>query len=145
MKKVIFLTFVMIFGVSSVLFGKQYVCVSDAGMEIDNFEGVKKIDEVGKFLVKTNQLHWSSGGYILSVKEIGLKNPLCKNNKKPIKEHSYILSCNKTTTFGNVEVEFNLNLKNLDYIEFQLFKSRFDRITTPYYLMYLGECEEIKL
>ena len=144
MKKITFLTLVMILGMSSVSFGKPYICISDVVAGIDTL-GVKKIDEVGKFLVKTNQLHWSSGGYILSVKEIGLKNPLCKNNKKPIKEHSYILSCNKTTTFGNVEVEFNLNLKNLNYIEFQLFKSRFDRITTPYYLMYLGECEEIKL
>ena len=58
-----------------------------------------------------------------------------------------ILSCSEQSEFGNTKVEFNLNVKQKDYITFQLFKSEFgSRFSeTKVYEIYIGRCDEIKL
>ena len=45
----------MILGMSSVSFGIQFLCLSNAVTKIHPIKGVLKTDEIGKFMIKTNR------------------------------------------------------------------------------------------
>ena len=150
MRKIIFLTLVMIFGVSSVSFGKQYLCVSNLSRLI-TIDGVKN-NPIGKFLVLTKCdvkcIH--RGDYIYSVKSFGIKGRVwCKDNpisRTSFVENSDVISCNEKSKYGNTKVEFNMNFRTRDFIGFQMFNSTFGKRfqENEYYKIWLGSCEEIK-
>jgi len=124
MKKIIFLTLVMILGMSSVSLGKSYLCISEKGRILDNWE-VLKITEK-KIIVKTED----NNERIESVKYFGSKNNyICrdgtdvmfKNFKsrvekgKSVKGNTF-LSCRLTylKRFGShIHTDFILDLKKM--------------------------------
>ena len=157
MRKIIFLTLVMIFGVSSVSFGAKYLCVSSKSAIITTREGVTNTKRIGKFLVVTKCLDLLGnidvkckhrGDYIYSVKSFGIKGKVwCKDNQPIESPDSKVLSCNKKNpNSGNTKVEFNMNFKPSDYISFQMFNSKFgERMkSSEYFEFWRGGCEEIK-
>ena len=155
MRKIIFLTLVMIFGVSSVSFGAKYLCVSNQSAIIGT-EGVTNTKSIGKFLVVTKCLDLLGnidvkckhrGDYIYSVKSFGIKGKVwCKDNKPIESPDSKVLSCNEKSKSGNTKVEFNMNFKSRDYYSFQMFNSEFGKRmkSREYFEFWRGSCEEIK-
>ena len=156
MRKIIFLTLVMIFGVSSVSFCAKYLCVSNKSAVIGT-GGVTNTKRIGKFLVVTKCLDVLGnidvkckhrGDYIYSVKSFGKKGKVwCKDNQPIESPDSKVLSCNKKNpNSGNTKVEFNMNFKPSDYISFQMFNSKFgERMeSSEYFEFWRGGCEEIK-
>lgn len=149
MRKIIFLTLVMIFGVSSVSFGAKYLCVSNKSAIIGT-EGVTNTKRIGKFLVITKcdpKCIHQRGDYIYSVKSFGIKGKVwCKDNPTIKSPDSLVLSCNEKSKYGNTKVEFNMNFKPSDYISFQMFNSTFGKRmkSREYSEFWMGSCEEIK-
>ena len=157
MRKIIFLTLVMILGMSSVSFGAKYLCVSNKSAIISTQEGVTNTKRIGKFLVVTKCLDLLGnidvkckhrGDYIYSVKSFGIKGKVwCKDNQPIESPDSKVLSCNKKNpNSGNTKVEFNMNFKPSDYISFQMFNSEFGERMKSYEFteFWRGYCEEIK-
>ena len=148
MRKITFITLVMIFGVSSVSFGKQYLCVSNLSRMI-TIDGVKH-NPIGKFLVLTKcdvKCIHQRGDYIYSVKSFGIKGKVwCKDNPTIKSPDSLVLSCNEKSKYGNTKVEFNMNFRTRDFIGFQMFNSTFGKRIQEYeyYKIWMGSCEEIK-
>ncbi|MDC0077772.1 hypothetical protein OAJ98_02175 [Deltaproteobacteria bacterium] len=161
MNKFTFITLVMILGMSSVSFGKDYLCESEVDQGFYYSKGkwgqyrLDKNDNTIKsftFIVKTQ----GNDEKIESVKNIGDKHYLCKDGTDDMKsggkiEHrkgesvkgNTFLSCNLKylkSEGGHIKTEFVLNLKHMIFEFYQnLTLSQSPWITQ----IKKGSCEEI--
>ncbi len=118
MKKIIFLTLVMIFGMSSVSFGKSYLCISDVGVMFQKKNQVWETKKLSgnKYLLKTNQ---NEGLYHFSF--FGSKSNFCfNNNTKEIKSFKHLkrgkiidgfIFCLQLSWYLCISTIFSLNSK----------------------------------
>ena len=155
MRKIIFLTLVMILGMSSVSFGKSYLCISHHGVVIhgDN-KGVELnvIEDVSenKFIINTN----GNNTKMLSVKSFGEDKYECKLgdviriNTSIISgvgesmkgKHMFTCRHSHTSFLGSFTLyELNLDLSNMFFNSYENWNSS----TTRLNMMLSGKCEEI--
>ena len=134
MRKFTFITFMMILGMSSVSFGKEYLCIPTSGVFLMNVEQ-------GNTLQPSNQLSGKSlivktednDSKMVSVKEVGKDYFFCKSGEvlrdnmylnitsgvgESIKG-GYVLTCRHPHTReegGHTPNEFNLNLRKMIFL-----------------------------
>ena len=131
MKKFIFLTLVMILGMSSVSLGKSYLCISEIGKFIKKSDGKYKSTtyQQEKFIIKTED----NDNRMVSVKFFGEGYYLCKDGQNGWDGESiqtlgsgmnvstkggYFLSCRVPYLKeygGHIQIEFILNLKFMKF------------------------------
>lgn len=127
MKKIIFLTLVMIFGMSSVSFGKSYLCLTDEQRTI-NLNKEHRIVQEEKFIVKT----LGNDRSMISVKEFGQNWYVCREGSdsiytvhpSPVERGKSIrgdnfLSCRQTFIKiygGHTHHEFILDLERMIFV-----------------------------
>jgi len=152
MIKFTFITLMMILGMSSVSFGKSYLCITERGLFIlpdenwlmDKKKGLDK----NKILVKTE----GNNRKMISVKFFGKDRYLCKVGEKLFEKGFGVISgvgesikggnfltCRQPHTIlegGFTKVEFILNLKKRKFHFYNLLEFRMGQT-------YSGKCEEI--
>ena len=160
MRKFTFITLVMILGMSSVSFGKSYLCIPSQWVSLkyldkDGKESRKsrvvKEDEIpktSKFLVNTE----GNNRKMISVKFFGSDYYICKVGEKRIQydrvwsgisesiKGGDFLTCRQPHTISNggyTKMEFNLNIKTKDFNYYKM-NVRFGNG-----LSLFGRCEEI--
>ena len=83
MRKIIFLTLVMILGISSVSFGKSNLCISDVGTGLQYKKNKWKTEKylVKRFIVKTNYYEkWIKDAENYKDEDQKVKNKIEKKN-----------------------------------------------------------------
>ena len=166
MRKITFITLVMILGMSSVSFGKSYLCIDDTSsyifLKIDNsfhlygkYESVEVVPT--KYIIKTEK----NDNRMVSVKEFGKDNYFCKDGgggtygggKNVSIRGGNILTCRVPYIKeygGHTYKEFNLDLelmrfnyyKNVDHtyhLNYETFGVNFPNGS----IYKKGKCEEI--
>ena len=166
MRKITFITLVMILGMSSVSFGKSYLCIDDTSsyvfLKIDNsfhlygkYESVEVVPT--KYIIKTEK----NDNRMVSVKEFGKDNYFCKEGgggtygggKNVSIKGGNILTCRVPYIKeygGHTYKEFNLDLelmrfnyyKNVDHtyhLNYETFGVNFPNGS----IHKKGKCEEI--
>ena len=144
MKKITFLTLVMIFGMSSVSFGKEYLCTPYRYLLDDLKSGgkgefriipTKLLLEHTRFMVKTED----DEIMIKSVKQVGSKEYLCEVGKgsQSIRHFGYRICHNPLVgKLGHPQsYEFSLDLRKMTFKSYS--QKRGTRILSK------GICEEI--
>ena len=155
MRKFTFITLLMILGISSVSFGKSYLCIPSQ-MVVLNYEDRKiqivKEDEIPlttlKFLVKTE----GNNRKMISVKTFGSDYYHCKVGEKQIQydrvwsgigesiKGGDFLTCrhpHKILNGGYTKIEFNLNIKTKDFNSYSM------DVRFGFGRSFFGKCEEI--
>ena len=150
MRKITFITLVMILGMSSVSFGKSYLCISEIGNTLYFIDGKYKNTGVieSKFVVKTED----NDNRMVSVKEFGKDNYFCKDGgggtygggKNVSIRGGNILTCRVPYIKeygGHTKKEFILDLK---FLRFDFYQN-FDNSKEPFFgnITLKGKCEEI--
>ena len=152
MRKFTFITLMMIFGMSSVSFGKSYLCIPTQGVGLGSVGSgdliYSKENIVNKkFIVKTE----GNNKKMKSVKEFGEIHFIC-NDKDSLKKDVGVsstkvikggdfLSCRKTVPIsqgGYTYQEFNFNFKYKDFNYYYM-----DMYLIRLGSVYSGKCEEI--
>ena len=157
MRKFTFITLMMILGMSSVSFGKEYFCVSDIYSYFFFKDGKYKSEEYVpiKYIIKTE----NNDNRMVSVKEFGKDNYFCKEGgggtygggKNVSIKGGNILTCRVPYIKeygGHTFKEFNLDLK---FMRFNYYKNidhtynvNFEYTTfTNGVVSKKGKCEEI--
>ena len=157
MRKITFITLMMIIGMSSVSFGKEYLCISDINSYFFFKDGKYKSEEYvpSKYIIKTED----NDNRMVSVKELGEDNYFCKDGgggtygggKNVSIRGGNILTCRVPYIKeygGHTFKEFNLDLelmrfnyyKNIDHT----YNVNFEYTTfTNGVVSKKGKCEEI--
>ena len=159
MRKFTFITLMMILGMSSVSFGKTYLCVSDINSYFFFKDGKYKSKEYvpSKYIIKTED----NDNRMVSVKELGEDNYFCKDGgggtygggKNVSIRGGNILTCRVPYIKeygGHTYKEFNLDLelmrfnyyKNVDHtyhLNYETFGVNFPNGS----IYKKGKCEEI--
>jgi hypothetical protein len=144
MRKFTILTLMMILGMSSVSFGKSYLCIPSQGVGLGTVGRgdwiiSKEILVEKRYIVKTE----GNNTKLKSVKEFGSLNSLICNDINPEKlmNGGNYLSCRETVPIsegGYTYLEFNFNFMNK---EFNFYYMDLSIIRTGN--VYSGKCEEI--
>ena len=155
MRKITFITLMMILGMSSVSFGNEkiYLCIPDRGVDFgrtsDTIE--KSVWSRYKYVVKTKD----NNSEMVSVKEVGEDYFFCKSGEvlrgnmyKDVtsgvgesNKGKYVLSCRQPHTKekgGYTQTEFNLNFGKMIFNSYWM---NFDMTRIGY--LYTGKCEEL--
>ena len=147
MKKIIFLTLVMILGISSVSFGKSYLCISDVGTIFKSRNEVWDTDKLAgnRYILKTNQ-----NGDIYHFGFFGEDLSFCPrseviDNDQNTRSFKYFKTCRTTyREVGNTNTEVVFNSKNLKfqvYISGRYISKTIKKGTGG--LLEIGKCSEI--
>ena len=126
MKKIIFLTMVMILGMSSVSFGKSYLCTSEIGMKFVKKNGFWNVVDVTGKKWKLSTSEYGNLFYFSVVS----KNSDVKNDNLCLYSSEYLQfenskSCRTTRKgLGNTEIEVNFNSKTLRYKFYSTFRPK---------------------
>ena len=152
MRKFTFITLMMILGMSSVSFGKSYLCIPKKGTLLTPKVNILVTNQSDlnrkKFLVKTE----GNNRKMISVKFFGKYRYLCKVGEKLFEKGFGVISgvgesikggnfltCRQPHTIlegGFTKVEFILNLKKRKFHFYNLLEFRMGQT-------YSGKCEEI--
>jgi len=156
MRKITFITLMMILGMSSVSFGneKMYLCIPDKGVSLggssDSLDDSNELSGY-KYIVKTED----DDSKMVSVKEVGKDYFFCKSGEvlrdnmylnitsgvgESIKG-GYVLTCRHPHTReegGHTQNEFNLNLRKMIFNSYFMY---FNMVRIGY--IHSGKCEEI--
>ena len=156
MRKITFLTLVMIIGMSSVSFGKSYLCISDVGGIFHFTDGEWGLTDIkeNKFIVKTE----GNDERMESVKTFDKDYYVCRDGTdvmdknfegkiqhgkgKSVKGKTY-LSCRLMylqSFGGHIKTEFILDIKNMLFDYYTNFTLRLKSFMTQ---IYKGKCSEI--
>ena len=155
MRKITFLTLVMILGMSSVTFGKSYLCITDEERNLILNPNERIIHE-DKFIVKT----LGNDKSMISVKEFGKDYYKCLEGSEfgyptsdsvvekntSIKGNTY-LTCRTTylkINGGHIQSEFVLDLERMIFINyFNNYRSSSPSTLTFSVGVTKGKCEEV--
>ena len=157
MKKITFLTLVMILGISSVSFGKSYLCISDVVRYISYVGDEWSVHDImlNKFIVKTERndermesVKFFDKDYYLcrdgtDVMDKNYKGKINVEKGKSVKGNTF-LSCRLTylkSYGGHINKEFILDLEKMLFDLYTNF-SRPNR-TSRINQIYKGKCSEI--
>ena len=155
MRKITFITLMIILGMSSVSFGneKMYLCIPERGVNFGNTSDTieKSVWFSYKYVVKTKD----NNSEMVSVKEVGKDYFFCKSGEvlrdnmylnitsgvgESIKG-GYVLTCRHPHTReegGHTQNEFNLNLRKMIFNSYFMY---FNMVRIGY--IHSGKCEEI--
>ena len=156
MRKIIFLTLVMILGMSSVSFGKEYLCISEVGRLV-TYTDEWSVHEImlNKFIVKTERndermesVKFFDKDYYLcrdgtDVMDKNYKGKIDYEKGESIKGNTF-LSCRLTflkSSGSHVHTEFILDLEKMLF-DFYTNFSRSER-SIRMTQIYKGKCSEI--
>ena len=156
MRKITFITLMMILGMSSVSFGneKSYLCEPTTGIFLGRSYIIQPSQQLSRvrFLVKTE----NNDSQMVSVKQINYNLFVCKVGEVIISgeyntvrsgigeslKGEYVLTCRQPHTEesgGYTQTEFNLNLTNMF---FNFYTMNINQVRTG--MIHNGKCEEIK-
>ena len=157
MRKITFLTLVMILGMSSVSFGKEYLCISDVGVGLkfknQKWEPINSSEE--KFIVKTvlNSVRKvfipSIKMYVESINPFGTDKSLCGGESDTHLYDYPLMTCysSQVGIRDRTLTEFNFDLKSLKfqlYVSGSFIMNHSGGMSETYPTMFrVGECSEI--
>ena len=150
MRKFTFITLMMILGMSSVSFGKSYLCITELSHKFGFYDGKYLSGQLleRKFIIKTED----NDNRMVSVKKFGEGSYFCKDGEEgeyqgginvSIKGGNF-LTCRvpfKKEYGGHTYKEFNLDFRFLRFILFTNFDNSKEGLFGN--LVEIGKCEEI--